>query len=904
MSNRISLLIGILSLLLFLASILGFAISANQGVGSELHSSGSYPYRFQLEKSFEFNHQKPIQDYYFALIPADSTLDTLQVRVYNGAPNRSFVEFTEFYSGKHVAENSNSDPESALNPPLLVNDSHDYPDIIIPILRGRKQAEVWYLDNSSRPTTSKEFAEADSMGVLIKSRQFLLEESYLKRMVETSGVIDSLIVQEIALLAASDFDPRADGTELLLQVTMVHRDDQQHRSQIRCYHLRSWSELWRFEVPCGVLMHMGLKDEAEKLESHLFVLRGDYQGNAVNGIEDTTSYAIKLDLNGELLADPLPLGPTPAAWHVESSYPLPGCDNRFLMYGYNPDADYSYLEILDTETLEVLNHKPVPFVEGCHVIPTESDAHSTFQVVLFRNQVSFMQYNNQLELQRELELSEPSKMLFWLDGMRGDGFSRSGTHLLLGGLRSGLLVLLGPEFEILSADKIQEEPLGTRCTVLQYSSAVNPLEIRETEYNTWYLNFNNSAAKGHFTRRPIWFLSYIKERYPVPSLLLLAAILVYLFGYLYLFRQRWQFYSMTVNNLFRHFTDGILICDSADKVLSTNHVLHELMASEKPEILPVGKRKWSFAFWKRPELPTLAELLRSSQLESLYKEVFMSGSTAGTVELLKDNQPVTYSYRLEYMISRGAKENRMLILHDVTQQLEETKRTIWKFMSQNTAHRLKSPLQRIKTVAESTIIKRQRGKLELEDVDENLQKILATTRDVNQMIHDFLMVSDRKIRPRELDLSKFLMKNIQYYRQKNLSEGVQLKITLADELPFVMADEYHLLTLLVNLLDNGLKAVQGEGTITVSAEPVTDTDDPHERWLRLKIEDDGIGIPSDLLPRIFQHHSSFFKDGHGVGLAVVYSIVQAHQGRISVDSTPGKGTLFQVDLPLVEQSLQ
>ena len=154
------------------------------------------------------------------------------------------------------------------------------------------------------------------------------------------------------------------------------------------------------------------------------------------------------------------------------------------------------------------------------------------------------------------------------------------------------------------------------------------------------------------------------------------------------------------------------------------------------------------------------------------------------------------------------------------------------------------------------------------------------------------------------DIRKFLMKNVQYYRQKNLSESVQLKLSLADELPTVMADDYHLLTLLVNLLDNSLKAVQGEGTMTVSAEPFVDTDDPGKRWLRLKIEDDGVGIPAELLPRIFQHHASFFKEGHGVGLAVVYSIVQAHNGRISVESEPGKGTAFMVDLPLVERSLQ
>ena len=166
MSNRISVLISVLSLLLIVISILSFVVSSIEEDESELYSPGSYPYHFRLEQSFEFNHPKPSPDFYLALIPADSTLDTMQVRVHNGAPSRSYVEFTEFYSGKYVAEDSNSDPEIVLNPPLLINDPEDYPEIAIPIMRGNKQAEVWYLDNSSRPTSSMEFGGTRGYGAL------------------------------------------------------------------------------------------------------------------------------------------------------------------------------------------------------------------------------------------------------------------------------------------------------------------------------------------------------------------------------------------------------------------------------------------------------------------------------------------------------------------------------------------------------------------------------------------------------------------------------------------------------------------------------------------------------------------------------------------------------------------
>ena len=337
MSNRISILINLLSLLLFLSSVISFVTSTIQRDESEIYSPGSYPFQFQLEKSFEFDHPKPAKDFYLALIPADSTLDTLQVKIRNGSPYRSYVEFTDYFSGKYSAEVSTTDPEVVFNPPTLIDDPQDYPEMAIPVMRGNQEAEIWYFDNSSRATTSREYAKADSAGIKVKPRQFVLIEPTSERIIETSGSVDSLISQELALLAAGEFDPSETGPEILLQITLVNRNERKHYSEIRCYNLDNWLELWRFEVPCGVVMHMGLKDSMDAIASHLFVLRGDYQGNSANSITDTTSYAVKLSINGELLTDPLPVGPTPAAWQIENSYPLPNSDDRFLVYGYSPD---------------------------------------------------------------------------------------------------------------------------------------------------------------------------------------------------------------------------------------------------------------------------------------------------------------------------------------------------------------------------------------------------------------------------------------------------------------------------------------------------------------------------------------------------------------------------------------
>ena len=66
--------------------------------------------------------------------------------------------------------------------------------------------------------------------------------------------------------------------------------------------------------------------------------------------------------------------------------------------------------------------------------------------------------------------------------------------------------------------------------------------------------------------------------------------------------------------------------------------------------------------------------------------------------------------------------------------------------------------------------------------------------------------------------------------------------------------------------------------------------------------DEGPGIPADILPKIFDLYFTTKADGTGVGLAVTHQIVEAHQGRIEVDSPPGRGTRMRVRIPANQEA--
>jgi PAS domain S-box-containing protein len=138
---------------------------------------------------------------------------------------------------------------------------------------------------------------------------------------------------------------------------------------------------------------------------------------------------------------------------------------------------------------------------------------------------------------------------------------------------------------------------------------------------------------------------------------------------------------------------------------------------------------------------------------------------------------------------------------------------------------------------------------------------------------------------------------------------VTLREVMAPRLPQVLGDAGQLHQVLTNLCTNALQAMSGQGTLTVALEAV-DVDfafasrhPPLQAgsWLRLTVADTGVGMDETTARRIFEPFFSTRLDGQGtgLGLAVVQSIVQGHDGAVVVESTPGKGTAFHVYLPPV-----
>jgi len=180
-----------------------------------------------------------------------------------------------------------------------------------------------------------------------------------------------------------------------------------------------------------------------------------------------------------------------------------------------------------------------------------------------------------------------------------------------------------------------------------------------------------------------------------------------------------------------------------------------------------------------------------------------------------------------------------------------------------------------------------------------LEIIVKEAAKLESLIDDFLEFSSVetgrfKLNLAATSLDKELEEIYETYKERAVNQGVSIEMKINDFLPIIEADVNRLRRVFVNLLDNAFKFSRKDGTVAITAKE-------GEREVIVTITDDGIGIEARDLPYIFDtfHRGRTEKrcQGHGLGLATVRAIVEAHGGRVIVASQKGSGATFTVFLP-------
>lgn len=211
-------------------------------------------------------------------------------------------------------------------------------------------------------------------------------------------------------------------------------------------------------------------------------------------------------------------------------------------------------------------------------------------------------------------------------------------------------------------------------------------------------------------------------------------------------------------------------------------------------------------------------------------------------------------------------------------------------LSAGLAHELKNPLAVISSCSQFCM---ENLKLDL-SVNENFQMILRNSQRAGKLINDLLTFAKPSLLEwNEVDINEVITNMLSMARLETSPFRIDFKCNLKKELPKIVGDEEKLGQVFLNIIMNAIQAVSRKGTVILQTNILA----AHNQ-VEIKVIDDGPGIPDDYRKRIFDPFFTTKDMGTGLGLSICHSIIEQHNGSITVDNVEGHGARITVRLPV------
>jgi PAS domain S-box-containing protein len=337
-------------------------------------------------------------------------------------------------------------------------------------------------------------------------------------------------------------------------------------------------------------------------------------------------------------------------------------------------------------------------------------------------------------------------------------------------------------------------------------------------------------------------------------------------------------------------SDAVVVVNEQGNVLSLNRPAEKLLARRRDEL----------------EGKALVDIVpRDHPVARIVRRALSQGHSIGPTNVRIDDSNRRTVYALSAQVLRDARGTSGVMVSardmDKLSQLGSHLSYSQKLaalgkLTSGVAHEIKNPLNAM--VIHVALLREKLGRpdgLPRPEAQASLDTLEQEIRRLDRVIQGFLKFT----RPEDLQLtsitlSELLDEVMRLVSAEASASGIEIEASIPGNLPAVYGDRELLQQVFVNLLRNAVEAMPNGGRLEVSA-------GHKDESVEITVADTGVGIEPDLLDKIFDLYVTTKSKGSGIGLSLVYRIVQLHGGEITVQSRKGEGTRFIVRLPQVPE---
>ena len=261
------------------------------------------------------------------------------------------------------------------------------------------------------------------------------------------------------------------------------------------------------------------------------------------------------------------------------------------------------------------------------------------------------------------------------------------------------------------------------------------------------------------------------------------------------------------------------------------------------------------------------------------------------IEIRVEDSNVTLLVNIQVLRDAGKKYLGLVIVFEDLTQLVKTQRiAAWKEVAQGIAHEIKNPLTPIQLNTQRLRKKFYEDKKGFAQVfEESITIISQEVETMKDLLNEFLRFSRMPTpKPKMASLHKII--DDAYILYADHDQKITIKKNYDPNIHQLNIDEEQIRRVFINLFENALDALKGEGCIEISTRLM-------ESKARIEFSDNGMGIAAEDRDKLFRPHFTTKKRGTGLGLAIVNRIIVDHDGSILVKDNYPKGTIFVIELP-------